>query len=173
MNYKYVHTSFSFLKSIATNDVLPNILDACPFPVCGACIYWKATKRHRRNKTAWSINEYKPVASVVDYVSVSVLISITIGCIVQMSGFLSFQCYRYNFFLPNIWQELTIFIKATKYFLREKVLVLDSFRIIALWCRYWYIGGYESLYTNVLEKLVTGGLSGTSAILRVYHFLQH
>ena len=81
---------------MAANGVLPNRLDACPLPIYAACLYWKATKLPRKTKTEISINEYKLVASVGDFVSVNLLIYNTIGRISHMSGFLTRQCYKYT-----------------------------------------------------------------------------
>ena len=88
-------------------------------------------------------------------------------------------------FLPCILQEFKKIRRDIKYYLGETVLVVDSFCIIALWWSFWYVGGAESLYTNVLEKLITGvyirdfnfrGSCNTDRqrnTHRSYHLLQH
>ena len=96
MNYKYVHTPLNLLQNMATNDVLPNSLANCTFPVCKYFIYGKEIICPRKTKTVRSINKYKPVASVGDCLSANVLVSSTHGTIGQMSGFLTLQIYRYR-----------------------------------------------------------------------------
>ena len=59
-------------------------------------------------------------------------------------------------FLTYIFVALTIFKRTTKSFLGETLLVVNLFFMIALWQRCCYVDGSESLYPNILEKLVTG-----------------
>ena len=79
-----------------TNGVIPKRLDACTFPIWEACLYGKSNKLPRNNKTAISINEYKPVASVGDCVSIDVLVSDTIGLISKRSKCLTHQRCQYE-----------------------------------------------------------------------------
>ena len=80
---------------MATNGVLPNCLADFTFTVYAACLYVKATKRPCKTKTARSINEYKPVSSVRDCVSIYVLVSSTTGLIAHIYGFITRQSYHY------------------------------------------------------------------------------
>ena len=80
---------------MATHGILPKRLEDYTFPICAAWLYGKEIKRPRNTKTTISINESTPVASVGDCVSVDVLVSITPGLIVQMSGFITRQSYQY------------------------------------------------------------------------------
>ena len=82
---------------MATNVVLPKCLADSPFTVCAACIYGKAIKRPHKTKTAISINEYKPAASVGYYVYIDWLVSSTPSLIAQISGFIMHQRYECEF----------------------------------------------------------------------------
>ena len=102
IHYKYAYTPLNFHQAISTNYVLPKRLYDCPFPICTAFIYGKAIKCPYNTKTARYINEYKPVASVGNCVSICVLVSSNPGLIVQMYGFIMCQCFHYScVFLDN------------------------------------------------------------------------
>ena len=85
MHYNYGHAPFNYLKTMSANFVLPKRLAGFTFPVCATFIYGKAIKIPHKTKTSRSINEYKPVAYVGDFVSLDVLVSRTPGLVAQMS----------------------------------------------------------------------------------------
>ena len=78
-----------------TNGVI--IKHFCDFSLlfCAACVYAKETKHDCNTKTTISINEYKPVASVGDFVSVDAFVSSIPGLIVEISGFIVHKHYHY------------------------------------------------------------------------------
>ena len=88
-------TPSNSLQSMANNGVLSKCLVNFHFPVCIYFLCGKAIKHPHNTKTARSVNEYKPVASVGDCVSANLLVSRTHGIIVHMSGFLTRQRYKY------------------------------------------------------------------------------
>ena len=94
MQYKYGHTPFNRLQSMATNGALPNRLGACPHPVYTSFLYGESTKLLRNTKTERSINSYKLVVSVVEFISLGVLVSINPFLILKMSIFITRQCYQ-------------------------------------------------------------------------------
>ena len=96
MHYKYLHTNFNRLQSMSNNIFLQNSLTSFTFPVCASFLYGKATKCPLNTKTARSINEYKPVASVGGFVYFNVFVSITPDLIAHMSRNIIFQRYHYS-----------------------------------------------------------------------------
>ena len=95
MHYKYGHTPFNLLQAMDTNVVLTTRFYALPFTICSYCLYGRSNRSTRKNKTVISINEYKPVTSVSDCVSVNVLVFITPGLIFKMSGFITIKRCQY------------------------------------------------------------------------------
>ena len=114
IHYKYVHTHFNCLQDMSTNGVLTKLLVYCPFTVCTACLYGKATKSCCNTKTARSMNKSKPVELVGDSVSVNVLVSRILGLIAQISGFLTHQRYQYARVFVDHHYEFT-YIHLLKY----------------------------------------------------------
>ena len=95
IHYKYDHTLFNHLQSMANNGVLPKHLVHFTIPICAAFLYGKATKLPFNTKTTQFSNYSKPVTSVGDCVYVKIFLSSTPVLIALMSIFLVHRRYQY------------------------------------------------------------------------------
>jgi hypothetical protein len=85
MHNKFGHVSFSRLRAMARNGVLPKGLADCPIPSCPSCLYGKAKRRPTQTKAKKSVNPAGKVLGPGDCVSVDILVSKTPGLIAQMT----------------------------------------------------------------------------------------
>ena len=92
---------------MTNNGVITKRLYDCTFTICSYCMYRKTIKLPCKTKKSRSINEYKPVASVSDCVSVDVLLSSTTGLIAHMYGFNRHQRYQYAWVLVDHHSDFT------------------------------------------------------------------
>ena len=104
---KFGHVPMSRLQAMAEQGTIPKRLAKCPMPVCGSCVYGKATKRAKQTKTQHSIQPLKPVHAPGDCVSVDILTSSTPGLIAQMSGGLTKQRYLHACVFVDHFSDLS------------------------------------------------------------------
>ena len=90
---KYGHISFSLLRHMASQGLIPKALATCDPPKCSSCIYGKQTRRPWRTKGKPTPIGSNPTAPG-DCVSVDQLISPTPGLIAQVKGWLTNDRYK-------------------------------------------------------------------------------
>jgi Reverse transcriptase (RNA-dependent DNA polymerase) len=93
-HYRFGHTSFAKLQTMAKNGVIPRRLAHCRVPACAACMYGKATHRPWRHKRSANDRNSKPTTPG-QTVSVDQLKSPTPGFIAQLTGALTKDRYNY------------------------------------------------------------------------------
>ena len=93
LHNKYGHISFTLLRHMATQGLIPKSLATCEPPKCPSCIYGKQTRRPWRTKGTTSSIGPTPTAPG-DCVSVDQLISPTPGLIAQVKGWLTHDRYK-------------------------------------------------------------------------------
>ena len=105
-HHKFGHISFRRLQEMAKSGVLPARLADCPIPLCGSCLYGKATKWAKGTKTPVAILPQIPVRAPGDCISVDCLTSGTPGLIAQLSGRLTNQRYMHVCIFVDHYSDL-------------------------------------------------------------------
>jgi GAG-pre-integrase domain len=86
------HLPFNKIQEMAKRGDLPSKFAKCPAPICGACLYAKATRRAWRGRPTSSIPT-RVATAPGDIVAIDQMVSPTPGLVAQMKGFITKQRY--------------------------------------------------------------------------------